>query len=168
MSTFEVKFNEFETFLALRAEKIDSAKAELSVKSDDISAAELNQKLSDIDFSEITLLLSRDRGTTQNQIRISNLQDIVVDDRRINGSLTMTVDDSDAAPVTRKFVVKKPLEGSEAQIQGILKTAGVDFSYSGGPTFFSKWGPFLIFSLALLALFFFMIRRLGGAGSPMQ
>jgi len=167
-SRFLLKYDEFERFLALRSERIAEKTAELKRENANITDAELNQQIQTIDFDDIELVVDRSRGNASKKVRISTLRDIVVGDRKIEGTMSMVVVDSEKEPAERKFRDKKPKEGSEASIQQVLKAANASYAYSGGPTFLETWTPFLIFSAVLILLFYFMVRRLGGAGSPMQ
>lgn len=59
-------------------------------------------------------------------------------------------------------------ESSTAEIKAAMQEAGLeDFGEEGGPTVWNSYGPMIIITLLFLAVIYFMLRRLGGAGSPM-
>ncbi len=59
-------------------------------------------------------------------------------------------------------------EGSTAEIRQALADANIaDISEEGGPSAWSSFGPTIVVTLLFLTVIYFMLRRLGGAGSPM-
>ena len=59
-------------------------------------------------------------------------------------------------------------EGSTNEIRAALAKAGIkNVSEQGGPTVWEAYGPTIIITLLFLSVIYFMLRRLGGAGSPM-
>ncbi len=129
----------------------------------------LQKKEESEDKENFSFLVFREQGDRKSTIRISNLRKILIGDRRINGTFDWKDESGKDSQSTQKnFVVFKPLQDSEESIRRVLADSGTDFHYTGGPSFWSKWGSFILFSVALLILFWLMIRRLGGSGSPMQ
>lgn len=129
----------------------------------------LEKKSKDPDKDDHSILIDRSRGDQKKKIRIANLRDILIEDRRITGTLDYKIENDETSELTeRQFVIFKPLEGFDQAITDDIKKSKTKFSFSSGPTFWTKWMPFLIFTGIILFLFFLMIRKLGGAGSPMQ
>ncbi|MEC9093985.1 MAG: ATP-dependent zinc metalloprotease FtsH, partial [Planctomycetota bacterium] len=128
------------------------------------------QKLSSQpDQQSPAILIERNSGGQTQKIRIASLREIVIDDQRIEGKLDWNVENGgDDDPVEKEFVVNIRSEGFGPAIYSEVKKSGVEYAFSSGPTFWSQWGPFIIFTSIILLLFFLMLRRLGGASSPMQ
>ena len=62
---------------------------------------------------------------------------------------------------------KLPSENSEGQLSKILDLNKVDYRYEDPPSPWRNWMPMLVLTGLLALGFFLMVRRLGGAGSPM-
>ena len=59
-------------------------------------------------------------------------------------------------------------EGSTEEIRRALAEAGVEnVSEEGAPSFWNAYAPTIIITVLFLGMIYFMLRRLGGAGSPM-
>ena len=60
-------------------------------------------------------------------------------------------------------------ENSTALLRAKLETAArpIPYSEEGGPTFWKSYGPAVLITIVFLAAIYLMLRRLGGAGSPM-
>lgn len=97
-------------------------------------------------------------------------------DPQANASGSSVVDAPEAATrgqsamqsVVRTFRVSKlPSENSESNLSNLLSRHGVPFRYEDPPSPWRNWMPMLtITGLFILALYL-MMKRLGGAGSPM-
>jgi cell division protease FtsH len=71
-------------------------------------------------------------------------------------------------PAVRRFTTAKlPSENSESELMKLLKEHGVPFRYEDPPSPWRNWLPMLLLTGLFGALLFAMMRRLGGAGSPM-
>ncbi|MDA0660231.1 MAG: ATP-dependent zinc metalloprotease FtsH [Planctomycetota bacterium] len=57
-------------------------------------------------------------------------------------------------------------EQSHDQLVQVLKKSGINYTFTP-PSVWAPWIPMLVISSVILAGFFFAMRRLGGAGSPM-
>lgn len=62
---------------------------------------------------------------------------------------------------------KLPSENSEGQLSKLLDLNKVDYRYEDPPSPWRNWMPMLVLTGLLALGFFLMVRRLGGAGSPM-
>ncbi len=70
--------------------------------------------------------------------------------------------------VDRRFRTSKlPSETSESELKQMLTTHRVSFRYEDPPSPWRTWMPMLLLTGLFGLLFFLMLRRLGGAGSPM-
>jgi cell division protease FtsH len=68
----------------------------------------------------------------------------------------------------RRFhTAKLPSENSESELMKLLKEHGVPFRYEDPPSPWRSWLPMLFLTALFGLLFFLMMRRIGGAGSPM-
>ena len=73
-----------------------------------------------------------------------------------------------AASVDRRFrTAKLPSETSESELKQMLHDSSVAFAYEDPPSPWRNWLPMLLLTSLFGLLFFLMIRKLGGAGSPM-
>jgi cell division protease FtsH len=73
-----------------------------------------------------------------------------------------------ARSTLRRFhTAKLPSENSESQLMRQLTEHGVPFRYEEAPSPWRNWLPMLFLTGLFGVLFFTMMRRIGGAGSPM-
>jgi cell division protease FtsH len=110
-------------------------------------------------------------------IRYSDLKNIVVSDTEVYGRVSRQVfrrqetdGKSDLAPVDEKgarevsFVTDM---GKDSVIPAKLSEAKIRFERKSGPNMWTEYLPWFMLLAALVFVLFFVIRRLGGAGSPM-
>ena len=75
---------------------------------------------------------------------------------------------AEAAGTLRRFhTAKLPSENSESQLMRQLSEHGVPFRYEEAPSPWRNWLPMLFLTSLFGLVFFMMMRRIGGAGSPM-
>ncbi len=72
-----------------------------------------------------------------------------------------------AGDMRRFRCAKLPSENSESQLSTLLQENGVAYRYEDPPSAWRNWLPMLFLTGLFGLLFFLMIRRIGGAGSPM-
>jgi cell division protease FtsH len=73
-----------------------------------------------------------------------------------------------AASVDRRFRTSKlPSETSESELKQMLHDHSLAFAYEAPPSPWRNWLPMLLLTGLFGLLFFLMLRKLGGAGSPM-
>jgi cell division protease FtsH len=125
-----------------------------------------------------------DKNNSPSKVRISDLSDIVIGEREItakvtrshpkpaNGTSTKTAPGGETAPdsgekgVTLKVARTQP--PSEDKILDLLEKYHIpDYAGTPPPNALLNWIPLLLMTGLLVMLFLFMIRRMGGAGSPM-
>ncbi len=75
-------------------------------------------------------------------------------------------------PVKPEYIAftadKQNDEGLNKEIRDAIKAAGIkDFSEQGGPSAWESYAPTIFITVLFLGMIYFMLRRLGGAGSPM-
>ncbi len=101
-----------------------------------------------------------------------NPRRLVLSDRKIKGQVEFREIDSDKATVEPfkeiKFeVAKSPVPDVNRQLESLISQTNMRYWYSQ-PSVLAQYAPFIITMLVIVALFYFMMRRLGGAGGPMQ
>ena len=110
--------------------------------------------------------------------QLSHIRDIEIGRRKISGKLKLrTADASLATPSASDWSEEKTVDfrvnrlESDRQTSALiskLKQKNISYKESSGPGFFERYA-FLLFMVAVLVLlFFWMVRRLGGASGPMQ
>ena len=68
-----------------------------------------------------------------------------------------------------KFVTAKADDdATNTRLNGLLEAGYLDYRHAEGPGFLATYGIMLLPLLLIVGLFLFMMRRLGGAGGPMQ
>ena len=77
--------------------------------------------------------------------------------------------DKPSAKEPKKFTVNKDPSGETAEhLREMLQGSNIQWEFTEGPTFLERYGMMLSFMCLMLAFFWFMMRKLGGAGGPMQ
>ncbi len=67
----------------------------------------------------------------------------------------------------KEVAIRVDREPEEERLPRLLEESGVEFRYAGRPSALLSYVPILLMTALLVMLFVFMIRRMGGAGSPM-
>ena len=98
---------------------------------------------------------------------------IEVDDRSVYGTIwsRKRVEGQSAKEFKEtKFVTSKPIadETTNKQLNELLDAGNHDYRYSEGLSFLATYGMLLLPLFLIAGLFLFMMKRLGGAGGPMQ
>ncbi len=101
--------------------------------------------------------------------RYSNPTNVEIGTYEVRGDVTRRLNNEDeSANKTIKFATNKgPSHDTSAELADMLLAHGVKFDHEAGP---SRWAPYIpLFLVVGLFIFFilFMMRRMGGAGSPM-
>ena len=120
--------------------------------------------------------------------RYGDLRDVVIGAFQVSGTVRERIGGDAAAPradvpdatrpvkqvggdgrITRRrfHTAKLPSENSESQLMRQLSEHGVPFRYEEAPSPWRNWLPMLFLTGLFGVLFFAMMRRIGGAGSPM-
>jgi cell division protease FtsH len=127
-------------------------------------------------------IVVEDRSTTQpRKIRLSNLSKITIGDHEVTARVTRSPATSAATSAdTGQDAANSSTGGKEdvtlrvnrsSDEQDLVKLLRdnqiTGWDYSGTPSALVQWIPLLLMTALLVMLFVFMIRRMGGAGSPM-
>jgi len=101
----------------------------------------------------------------------SRLRGIVVGPRSITGEVNRRAKKSDertSPEKTRRFRTNIGDDETTAQeLSTALKGRNIDWHHSPPPSMWRAWTPMFLISGLFILLFVMMLRRLGGAGSPM-
>ena len=113
-------------------------------------------------------------------VHYSNLRDIQIRDGLVSGTVDQQIGERTAAQPNN--VNYASTESKEVEVRAIIATTEIarnnleslleEYHYrdwsSREPSFLKAYGPMLLMTGLLVLFFVFMMRRLGGAGSPMQ
>jgi cell division protease FtsH len=118
-------------------------------------------------------VLERRSDDHVDRVRYSNLRHIRVGDRTIRGvvdieKLNPPLPKKNPAMDVKFRTYKSASDAVEAELIALLKSSTLDWSNDPEPSPWRAYTPMLIFTGALILFFIIMMRRLGGAGSPMQ
>jgi cell division protease FtsH len=123
--------------------------------------------------------VERNGVSGRTEARYAGLHDVVIGAFQVSGKVReipvgkTTADDESAAvgrgaaSVRRFTTAKLPSENSESELMKLLKGHAVPFRYEDPPSPWRNWLPMLLLTGLFGGLLFVMMRRLGGAGSPM-
>jgi cell division protease FtsH len=129
--------------------------------------------------SDQWVTVERNGVSGRSEARYGSLHDVVIGAFQVSGkvrepSAAKAADADEPAPVgrgatsVRRFTTAKlPSENSESELMKLLKEHGVPFRYEDPPSPWRNWLPMLLLTGLFGVLLFVMMRRLGGAGSPM-
>ncbi|HHK41818.1 MAG TPA: ATP-dependent zinc metalloprotease FtsH, partial [Planctomycetaceae bacterium] len=119
------------------------------------------------------IVVDETRDRQRHRIRYSNLRNVVVGTTQIRS--VVDVEDLDAPtaaarqPKEVKFVTNlAPSHGVVQDVKKLLQNSAVEWDFHEGESAWQAYLPMLVFSGVILLVFIFLLRRLGGAGSPMQ
>ncbi len=142
------------------------------------------------DFSQWIAIAKRGEDVQQ-AARYGDLRDVVIGAFQVSGSIRelpaqlsaketvpkLTAnDDAQASTLAqaipaiatrRLHTAKLPSENSEGRLSKLLAENSVPFRYEEPPSPWRNWLPMLFVMSLFGVAFFFMLRRIGGAGSPM-
>jgi cell division protease FtsH len=117
-----------------------------------------------------------DNGSeTRQPVRYGDLDDVVIGAYSVSGSVRRldpaasgAGEGAKSASARRHFrTAKLPSENSEGRLSRLLSENGVPYRYEEAPGPWKNWLPMLFLTGLFALLFFSMMKRLGGAGSPM-
>jgi cell division protease FtsH len=111
--------------------------------------------------------------------RISDLKNVVVGTSEVTAEVTRQRLKPKAAETSRQqryetvgdaekqLAIRVDREPEEPRLRELLEQRGIEFRNAGRPSALLSYVPLLLMTALLVMLFIFMIRRMGGAGSPM-
>ncbi|MFM7520114.1 MAG: ATP-dependent zinc metalloprotease FtsH [Planctomycetota bacterium] len=106
-------------------------------------------------------------GETRRDGRYGDLEDVVIGDYAVTGTVR-DLDAADKAASRRRFrTAIRQSEASAGQLAKLLAEQGVPHGYEAAPSPWRSWLPMLLLTALFGTLLFTMMRRIGGAGSPM-
>ncbi len=113
-------------------------------------------------------------GKVTTTSRLSVLKDVVVSNEDVSGKVTVELLDRipDTVPLTAKDreareVAFRTFRTADDGMVNLLRENGIPFRSPAPPSPFRAYIPLLFATLIMVGLFLFLIRRMGGAGSPM-
>jgi len=111
-------------------------------------------------------------GKNNKKYVFSSLRDVVIGKNQIEAMALIYEqgkEDKPSAKEPKRFTVNKDHSGETSEhLRAMLESSKVKWEYGDGPTFLERYGIMLSFMCLMLAFFWFMMRKLGGAGGPMQ
>ena len=112
-------------------------------------------------------------SSTPTSYEYRSIQEVTVGERLVRGKIQATEIGNDLQPVGDPRLVpfqtkKDPSDTVTAELEKRLSQAEIRFSFDGGPDFWEKYGFLLVMTGILLLGVMFVLRRMGGAGSPMS
>ena len=136
-----------------------------------------NLNIEEISYPDLKALIenrSLDRTTTAGRVTetLTNLRDVAVAERTISGKVDVEKkgpDNRSRGKDTKTFRTNfLPTEATAAEVKNLLSTHSVKWEYAPEPSIWRTHAPFLLITALLILFFIVMMRRLGGAGSPMS
>jgi len=96
----------------------------------------------------------------------SELSDLLVGTWETTGKVKRKLKDSEGSPEVVNFRTNMRPPNDEALTNALIERQ-IRFDNAGGPSAWKSYIPMLVLTAVFVIVFFFMMRRLGGAGSPM-
>ncbi len=113
-------------------------------------------------------------GDQRRTVRYSNLSDLEVGPDRVEGRIMRVDEPHDPSHPRHKvrkdltFNVTRPSGDDNGEFMQLLEQHGFrDVAAAYGPSKWRELGPYVLFGLVLVLIVALMMRRMGGAGSPM-
>ncbi len=122
------------------------------------------------------ILTIKESGTSGRQLEYKEPNKMVVGATTIRGYLKYRVvpgsnpsNTGEGKFEVREFTCNKDdSESTNADLQTLLTKSNANWNFANGPSAWDRYGFFFITMALIIGLFYFMLRRLGGAGGPMQ
>ncbi len=104
---------------------------------------------------------------------ISNIRSVIVHDTYVSGQIARRQIDANGTPLTPRTVMpfrtpRQTNEGTSKALESKLNEANVDWNVADGPSALQQYLPVLLPFLIVLGIVLFMLKRMGGVGSPMS
>ncbi|HRX82940.1 MAG TPA: ATP-dependent zinc metalloprotease FtsH, partial [Pirellulaceae bacterium] len=100
------------------------------------------------------------------------LRDVTISDRTVTGKVDyqrISPTPTDPKPVERTFRTNiVPSEGTIDELRQMLQTSNITHNFDGEPSIWKTHGLLFVLTGMVIVFFVIMMRRLGGAGSPMS
>jgi cell division protease FtsH len=138
-----------------------------------------NHKLTYPEFEQLVINSTGDEGSGQiisgsknKKYVFKDLNEVVIGTNQIEAMALIYEQGKEDMPSSKepkKFTVNKDPSGETSEhLRAILQGSKVKWEHGNGPTFLERYGMMLSLMCLMLAFFWFMMRKLGGAGGPMQ
>lgn len=136
----------------------------------------MNISTDTLDYPELLKLVERsdkqiEVKRNKRTIRYSALREVTLGAHVITGKVDREVIQPKTATSPKKPITfrtnKSDNDETETQIKEALTNHGIDWNYTSAPSVWRNYMPMLLISCLFILFFFLMLRRLGGAGSPM-
>ena len=101
-------------------------------------------------------------------ITYSNLDRISVGNNSVEGKILRKTPTDPEGKTVQFRSYKSESEDEQNRLTGALDTANIPWKHRPGPSIWRSYAPMFVISALFLLFFFLMLRRLGGAGSPMS
>ena len=125
----------------------------------------------DQDSAEPSIIVNVEQGGGKSQrVEYSHLQEVMIGTYEVRGTVRRKLLDQTTEEPAADVSFRANKDASEAAIRQLteaLRSSGIRYSYVSGPTIWRSYAPILLMSALFVFLFILMLRRLGGAGSPM-
>ena len=112
------------------------------------------------------------KKNTTSRTRYSNLRDVKIADRTVTGKVDVEQihpKPADGKKVTRTFHTNiLPSDQTIDELSQLLATSNIVHSFDREPSMWKTHGLLFVFTGVIILVFFIMMRRLSGAGSPMS
>lgn len=104
---------------------------------------------------------------------VSKIRDVRIEDKQIYGKINYRLLDAEDREIrpsqTLEFrTAKDDTDETSRKLRQLLDEANVDYSYTEPPGVLSQYLPLMLPVLLVLGVILYMMRRLGGVGSPMS
>ena len=117
--------------------------------------------------------VKKKKGKVEKVVEYSQIKDLVVSDRKIKGKVFKRIVDSENEKESKgSFVTfvttKSDSDVTTDKLLTDLADRNIGYNHTGAQGFWERYAYLFILFAMVLFLFLFMMRRLGGAGGPMQ
>ncbi|MCG8585373.1 MAG: ATP-dependent zinc metalloprotease FtsH [Pirellulales bacterium] len=104
-------------------------------------------------------------------VRYTDLESPVdISQFRVSGKIKRQVikpDDKASDPEEVDFSTNRDPNDTQGNLTRLLESHGIEYKFAGEPSGWSRWMPMLLITSLFIIVFVLMMRRIGGAGSPM-
>jgi cell division protease FtsH len=120
------------------------------------------------------ILQIKEPGDEGRTIEYTEPKNIIVGDKEIQGTVKYRIVDGPGKSKTGEFEPtkftcnKSNADSSNETLHSLLDNTNRRWDIAPGPSAWDRYGVFLLTMGLIIGLFYFMMRRLGGAGGPMQ
>ncbi len=118
------------------------------------------------------VIVQRVANGTQIRDRYSELRDVTIADRSVTGKVDyqrIMPPPTDSKPVEKTFRTNiVPSEGTIDEVRQLLHSSNIEYRFDPQPSIWETHGLLILLTGTVIVFFVVMMRRLGGAGSPMS